>query len=59
MIWGNSIHGSYQEPTEFSKLTKKFIDIKLQRENGYALSDDGEVWVWGLNSNGELGLSDY
>ncbi len=49
MIWGNSIHGNYKEPTEFSKLTKKFIDIKLQNQNGYALSDDGEVWVWGVN----------
>jgi alpha-tubulin suppressor-like RCC1 family protein len=40
-------------------LTKKFLDVKLDKENGYALADDGEVWVWGVNSNGELGLSDY
>lgn len=59
MIWGNSLHGKFKQPTEFSKLTKKFIDVKLDKENGYALADDGQIWVWGVNSNGQLGLSDY
>lgn len=39
-------------PTEFGKLTKKFIDLKLSSENGFALADDGEAWVWGKNGNG-------
>ena len=41
MIWGNSIHGSFAEPTEFYKLTKKFVDITLDQQNGFAIADDG------------------
>lgn len=59
MIWGKSIHGTFEEPTEFYKLTKKFIDIWLDPQNGYAIADDGEIWVWGTNAHGELGISDY
>lgn len=31
MIWGNSIHGNFNEPVEFTKLAKKFIDVKLDK----------------------------
>ena len=41
MIWGKSIHGAFEEPTEFYKLAKKFIDIKLGQQNGFAIADDG------------------
>lgn len=31
MIWGDSMHGNYHEPTELCKLTKKFVDVKVDK----------------------------
>mgnify|MGYP001001496098 CR=1 FL=1 len=40
-VWGSSSFGSHRAPTVFSKLTKKFVDVVLSQEAGYALTDDG------------------
>lgn len=52
LIWGNSMHGNYETPVEFSKMAKKFINVKLNKENGFGITDDGEIWGWGINQNG-------
>ena len=36
-----------------------FVRVELGKDNGYAVTEKGEAWVWGNNANGELGLSDY
>ena len=59
MVWGYTTIGKFEEPTMLTKLTKTFVDVDVGLSSGYAVTDDGEVWTWGKNENGELGVSDY
>ena len=33
-------------------MAKKFVSVKLNNENGFGITDDGEMWGWGINKNG-------
>ena len=33
--------------------------MELSGDNGFAITEAGEGWIWGKNANGELGISDY
>lgn len=46
-VWGTSVFGTYSTPTIFTKICKRFAELSIGADSGYALTEDGEVWVWG------------
>ncbi|WCJ37753.1 Regulator of chromosome condensation (RCC1) family protein [Euphorbia peplus] len=44
------------EPTEISGLKKEIIHISAGYHNSSAITVDGELYMWGRNSSGQLGL---
>lgn len=57
-VWGNSSFGKNNVPTAFTKQTNKFAKATAGQDCCYGLTGDGEVWVWGRNEQGELGVGD-
>jgi alpha-tubulin suppressor-like RCC1 family protein len=49
----------HDKPTEFGQFAQQFESVRMSGDNGYAITITGEVWIWGKNANGELGVSDY
>jgi hypothetical protein len=58
-VCGKYLDQTFDAPTEFGKISQKFVKVSLSSENGFAITEKGEGWVWGKNANGELGISDY
>ena len=56
----SSVRGIGINPIKLpGQLTEKFVSVELSGDNGFAITEDGEGWIWGKNANGELGISDY
>ena len=68
-VWGNDTHGQYQPDSENITLVPKNIThlfaldahdkiVNVKAGNGYAtaLSRNNEVFMWGRNQNGKLGI---
>ncbi|KAG6773499.1 hypothetical protein POTOM_020781 [Populus tomentosa] len=45
-----------QEPLEVSGLKKEIVQISAGYHHSCAITVDGELYMWGKNSNGQLGL---
>ena len=56
-IWGTGAFGEYDTPTLFSTL--KATDISIGSTFGVLLDTNGNLYSWGTNSNGELGIGDF
>lgn len=55
-IWGTGVFGEILTPVKFSSSPARFKDISLGAFFGTALDEDNNVWTWGSNANGELGV---
>jgi len=57
---GKTIRGTYSGITELvlPKSAGKIVDFITVFYSAYALDDLGQLWVWGTNTKGQLGLGD-
>ena len=55
-VWGTGVFGEYLTPTRLPVAMCK--DISIGGNFGIALDLNGELFAWGANSNGELGVGD-
>ena len=63
--WGNNQYGqlgngtttSNSTPAQITALAGSFVAIAAGGSHSIALKNDGTVWVWGYNADGELGNS--
>lgn len=56
-VWGTGVFGEYLVPTRLSVTACK--EVSIGGNFGMALDVNGELYSWGANSNGELGLGDF
>ena len=57
-IWGSSPLGESLVPVPIP-LPRSIIDISIGPGFGLAVDSTGQVWAWGSNTAGQLGLGDY
>ena len=58
-VWGTSIFGEFLKPKKVKLSNNKVIDVAVGGSFGVALDEKHKVFVWGNNSNGELGTGDF
>jgi X-linked retinitis pigmentosa GTPase regulator len=58
-LWGAGPFGEWLVPTVFEGFNELIKDIQIGANFGAAVDHNGDVYAWGTNSNGELGLGDY
>lgn len=64
--WGNNDYGQIgnggtsrkASPTKVDRLGDDVVTVAAGNAHSLAVKDDGTVWVWGSNSNGQLGIGD-
>jgi X-linked retinitis pigmentosa GTPase regulator len=56
-IWGTGVFGEYDIPMLFG--TFQAIDISVGSTFGVVLDANSNLYSWGTNSNGELGVGDF
>jgi len=44
--------------TKVETIVSRTVSVSIGRLLGCALDDSGFVWIWGTNSEGELGIGD-
>ena len=59
LLWGTGTFGEFLVPTKMNNLKTKFTDVQVGGFFGAVLDENGMVWTWGSNTNGELGVGDY
>jgi len=57
-VWGTGVFGEFLYPHQF-EMPLRVIDLGVGGSFGCALDELKDVYVWGANSNGELGVGDY
>lgn len=58
-IWGSEAFGESLLPQKLNKLPASFKDIALGTAFGLAVDRLNQVWTWGSNASGELGIATY
>jgi X-linked retinitis pigmentosa GTPase regulator len=58
-VWGNSIFGEYLVPKKIKFSKYPIIEIALGSSFGVAVDCRYNLFAWGSNSNGELGIGNY
>lgn len=57
-FWGTSIFKDSTRPHQVKALSKRCRKIVIGTTVGCLMTDKGLVYVWGLNTQGELGTGD-
>ncbi len=61
--WGKNIYGqlgignttNYDEPQKLSQLDETIVEIAVGNNHVIALTENGNIYGWGLNNNGQVG----
>ena len=53
---GDNLTGGSSVPKKVTALTTQIVQITSGYEHSMALDDQGNVWVWGNNDRGQVGL---
>ena len=57
-IWGPTPLGLFLTPQRLAPFPRPLLDLSQGPDYGVALDQAGQVWVWGENGEGRLGLGD-
>eukprot|EP01022_Parablepharisma_sp_SALTPOND_P016056 TRINITY_DN2314_c3_g1_i1.p1 TRINITY_DN2314_c3_g1~~TRINITY_DN2314_c3_g1_i1.p1 ORF type:complete len:1094 (+),score=138.92 TRINITY_DN2314_c3_g1_i1:12288-15569(+) len=61
-IWGTGVFGEFLSPTRFGRSTTFLAPVKeisVGGSFGAAVDTEGNVYTWGSNTSGELGMGDF
>ena len=57
-IWGLGVFGEIFSPQLIQSLEEQVRDIAVGTSFTACIAENGQVWTWGTNNRGELGLGD-
>ena len=57
-IWGLGVFGEIFSPQLIQSLDGQVRDVAVGASFSACIDDSGQVWTWGTNTRGELGLGD-
>ena len=57
-IWGLGVFGEIFSPQLIQSLEGQVRDIAVGASFSACIEESGQVWTWGTNTRGELGLGD-
>lgn len=57
-ITGNNLTGSVTSPVQVVG-GHRFITVEMSYDHGLGVKDNGQVWGWGPNTYGQLGIGSY
>jgi len=57
-LWGSGILGEYLKPTPLESFQKPILDVEISSSQGMLIDIENEVYAWGTNASGELGVGD-
>lgn len=55
-VWGKGVFGEFLKPTLLTKKDQYFIDIQINDGFGLGLDSQSNIYSWGENQNGQLGI---
>ena len=58
-VWGTGPFGSYSSPKQLNPAGITCTDMDLKSHFGLAKDQHEQLWTWGSNTSGQLGLGDY
>lgn len=58
-VWGTSILGEFYSPKKLKVSSYPVIDAALGGSFALIMDSKGNIYTWGTNQNGELGLGDF
>lgn len=58
-VWGTGPFGTFLTPTKLNPPSLELSDIALGTHFGIAEDIEGNLWTWGSNTSGQLGLGDF
>lgn len=58
-IWGTECFGEFTIPHLVKSVKGRCKEVNLGKNFGTILTDNGDIYVWGHNNAGQLGMGDF
>lgn len=58
-LWGTGTFGSFKTPHRVKKIKQKALRVDIGDTFGAVLTEERDMYTWGINSQGQLGSGDF
>ena len=58
-LWGTGTFGEFRTPHRVKKIKERSMTVAVGDTFGVVLTEDRNLYTWGINTNGQLGSGDY
>ena len=58
-LWGTGTFGQFYTPHRVKKIEGKAIQVAIGDKFGLVMTEERDLYTWGINNNGQLGSGDF
>ena len=58
-LWGTGTFGKFNTPHRVKKIEQNAISVDIGESFGVVLTEDRQLYSWGINQDGQLGSGDF